>query len=162
MKDFKAKVKAAEREAAAKYSLPQSRQKRPAPKGAAKPGDRRSPRTEFQPGVSGNPGGRPKKTPITDEFRILLQQLHPDQKKYKGKTYAQVLAEAQFKLAIDLGDMSAAKEIADRVEGKVPQKSEVAGPDGSAIPFVNVSPEENERKIAEILSKAGTKDGNSD
>lgn len=158
--DFGAKVKAAEREVKAKTGSPEIRRKRKAPKTAVKPGQRLSPKTEFKPGESGNPGGRPKKTPITDEFRRLLNELHPDQRKHKGKTYAQVLAEKQLELAIESGDMRAAQEIADRVEGKTVQVQQFQGPGGGAIPFTDVSPADNERRISELMSKAGgTTDG---
>jgi hypothetical protein len=51
--------------------------------------------------------------------------------------------------------MRAAQEIADRVEGKTVQTTEVHGPGGGAIPFMAVSPAENEAKIAQLLGKAG-------
>jgi hypothetical protein len=155
MNDFGAKVKAAEREAKAK-SKPSQNRKRTVPKNAWKKGQPGNPETVWQPGQSGNPGGRPKKTPITDAMRAyLLLPYDGKDKKYKGLSNADVLAIRQFELVIEDGDMSAAKEIADRVEGKVPQRQEHGGPDGGAIPFVNVSPAENEKRIMELMARTG-------
>jgi hypothetical protein len=151
MVDFGKKVKAVEREVKAKSKPPQNTRKKRAPnKTSWKKGQPGNPETVWKPGVSPNPGGRPKKTPITDEFRRLLEMPHPA-KKHKGKTYAQVLAEKQLQLACETGDMSAAKEIADRVEGKVAQVNRHEGPQGGAIPFTNLTPEENEKAIAAML-----------
>src|SRR5580692_7302042 len=75
-------------------------------------------------GQSGNPNGRPK-TPITDAYRRLCKRkpLDKDGKKSE-KTYAQLLAEGQFRAAIK-GKTEAAKEITERLEGKVPQATHV-------------------------------------
>jgi hypothetical protein len=76
---------------------------------------------QFKPGQSGNPGGRPKKTPVTDAYGQWLNQpsdSHPD------LTWAQLIALQQVKKACD-GDTNAAKEITDRVEGKAKQSIEV-------------------------------------
>lgn len=148
MSDFGERVKKAEREVKAKSNFPQKRKKGP-PKGISN-----SPATQWKPGVSANPGGRPKKTPITDELRALLDELHPNQKKYPGKTRARVIAEQQLEQA-ETGDLSTQREIADRVEGKPAQALTLGGEGGGAIPFVNVSPAENERRVAELLAKAG-------
>jgi hypothetical protein len=42
---------------------------------------------KWQPGQSGNPGGRPKKTPITDELRALMEELYSGkERRFKGLT----------------------------------------------------------------------------
>lgn len=92
---------------------------------------------QFKPGQSGNPGGRPKKQPITDYLIDQLDQPIPEAMKAKlppifvdvygtEATFGQVLA---FKLITQglRGDMQAAKEILDRVEGKVTKKLEHSG-----------------------------------
>jgi hypothetical protein len=99
----------------------------------------------FKPGQSGNPGGRPKKQPITDYLIDQLDQPIPETMKAKlppifvevygtEATFGQVLA---FKLVSQgmKGDMQAAKEILDRVEGKVKQSVAMAGDDGGPIQF---------------------------
>jgi hypothetical protein len=68
-------------------------------------------------GKSGNPGGRPRKV-ITAAYGALADQPCPfDPQK---RTWAQVLAEGQFKAALT-GNTNAAREIADRLEGKAQQ-----------------------------------------
>ena len=154
MKDFSAKVKAAEREAQAKRKSPENT-RRKAPKTAIKKGQHLSPATEWKPGISPNPGGRPCKTPVTDALRRLLAELHPDQKRHKGKTRADVIAE-QMLAQSESSDLPTQKEVIDRVEGKVPQKSEHGGPDGGAIPFISLTREENERRLRELQERAAT------
>jgi hypothetical protein len=68
-------------------------------------------------GISGNPSGRPRK-PITEAYADIAEQTYPDDP--KGRTYAQVAAEGQFNAAIK-GKTDAAREIADRLEGKAVQ-----------------------------------------
>ena len=84
---------------------------------------------QFKPGQSGNPSGRPRR-PLTEAYKDLLDKKFPGDA--RGRTYAQVIAEGQAKAAI-AGRTEAAKEIADRAEGKVTQ--EISGPDGGAIPL---------------------------
>jgi|SRR5215467_5021182 len=85
--------------------------------------------TQFQPGQSGNPGGRPKKA-ITTAYTELADTPVPGDR--KGRTYAQLLAQAQFDAAIK-GKTDAAREIADRIEGKPTQA--ISGPDSSPLAF---------------------------
>jgi hypothetical protein len=71
---------------------------------------------KFKPGQSGNPGGRPKKKPLTDAYREALAELVPGDA--KGRTFAQLIAQQLVKkAAVDKHYLTAA-EIADRVEGK--------------------------------------------
>jgi Family of unknown function (DUF5681) len=123
------------------------------PKTAWKKGESGNPETRFKPGQSGNPGGRSKKTPITDAMREYIRQPYSGKvAKYKGLTNADVLAIKQFELAVEGGDMRAAQEIADRVEGKTVQIQQLQGTGGGALPFIDISPEENEKRIAELLA----------
>ena len=68
----------------------------------------------WKPGQSGNPGGRPKNRPISDELERLLAQEAPNS---SGKTWAVVIAEALLRKARK-GDARAIAELANRVEGK--------------------------------------------
>ena len=65
-------------------------------------------------GVSGNPGGRPKKRLLTDELELLLEQEAPNS---RNKTWAVVIAEALLRKARK-GDVRAISELANRIEGK--------------------------------------------
>lgn len=66
----------------------------------------------FQPGQSGNPGGRKKEKPWRDALNLALND-------GDGKRLRKI-AEKVVELA-EKGDPTAYKEIAERLEGKVPQ-----------------------------------------
>jgi hypothetical protein len=74
-------------------------------------------------GVSGNPGGRPKKKLVTDELERLLQVEAPDA---GGRTWATVIAEALLHQARK-GDVRAITELTNRIEGKPLQPVELSG-----------------------------------
>ena len=114
--------------------------------------------SQFKPGESGNPSGRPRKSPVSDALRELLDQEYTGrERRFKGMTNGCVLATRLFEMAI-AGDLGAAKEVADRIQGRAPQSVTMGGPDGGAIPFLNLSREDNERRIAELLARAGGPD----
>ena len=73
----------------------------------------------WKKGQSGNPGGRPKRKPITDAYKEILQYTDEE-----GKTAALALGMAILNKALS-GDVGAAKEIADRVEGTVRQSIDI-------------------------------------
>lgn len=95
-----------------KTTAPQREKRRPGPKELAN-------LRPFQPGQSGNPGGRPKTKILTDALR-----LHLDEKDKAGVTNAEKLARALVARALT-GDVSAYREICDRVEGKSPLEADV-------------------------------------
>ena len=76
--------------------------------------------TRFKPGVSGNPGGRPKTRLLSEAFRNRLGEVDPS----SGKTNAEIIADTLTERA-KIGDVKAAAEIADRCEGKAPQRLDV-------------------------------------
>src|SRR5215469_15393528 len=79
----------------------------------------------WQKGESGNPGGRPRK-PISDAYADLAEHPFPGDK--HGRTYAQRLAEAQFRAAIK-GRTEAAREIANRIEGPAESRRSKSSPE---------------------------------
>ena len=81
-------------------------------KGTA-PGSRR---TQFKPGESGNPGGRPSGRSITKILRERME--YAPTARPKPKTIKEALADALIDEALD-GDASHAGLILDRTEGKV-------------------------------------------
>jgi Family of unknown function (DUF5681) len=83
----------------------------------------------FKPGHSGNPGGRPKKKPLTEELEKILQSTGRDPQK---RTYARRLMESAVKRAIKKSDF-ALKEVWERTEGKVPQA--VTGANDGPVQF---------------------------
>ena len=68
----------------------------------------------WKPGQSGNPGGRPRTRPLTDELTQLLEQDAPNA---NGKSWALVIAEALLMKARK-GDVRAFTVLANRIEGK--------------------------------------------
>lgn len=79
----------------------------------------------FQPGQSGNPTGGRKDKPWRDALSIALKD--GDGQKLRR------IADKVVSLASE-GDMAAVKEIADRMDGKVPQQQIHTGDeDGGAV-----------------------------
>ena len=89
----------------------------------------------FKPGVSGNPGGVQKGVVYLSEAYKRLLKLSPDDiLRYHARTTAEELALVQIKTAMAIGSpdskltklgrftLPAAKEIADRTEGKAKQR----------------------------------------
>lgn len=72
---------------------------------------------KFKPGVSGNPGGRPKKTPLTDLYKELLDS--PEIIEEVRNSVRQMVKSGRMVGMLQL------KEMAERVEGKVTQPIEV-------------------------------------
>jgi Family of unknown function (DUF5681) len=105
----------------------------------------------FQPGQSGNPSGRPKALFSDAYMRVLERQIPNDA---KGRLFIDAVAERVVALAVQ-GDIRAVMELADRLQGKAMQGVQVAGPGGGAIPLTSFTPEENEKRIAELLAQAG-------
>jgi hypothetical protein len=71
--------------------------------------------TRFQPGRSGNPGGRPRGGTLTPILRAKLADPHP---KHPDKTWAEVIVEQAMEQAA-LGEFRQFKEILDRIDGPV-------------------------------------------
>jgi hypothetical protein len=84
----------------------------------------------FRPGQSGNPSGRPKYALLSRAYRNQLETICETDPEHR--TYAEVIAEALAKQAVK-GNIQAAAEIADRVEGRPRQaitvgREEAEGP----------------------------------
>lgn len=71
----------------------------------------------FKPGRSGNPKGRPRSTLLSDALRRKLAEAYPED---PTRTWAEVIADQLIATAAS-GDVQAAKEIADRTEGRAKQ-----------------------------------------
>lgn len=70
--------------------------------------------TPFQPGQSGNPNGRPKSKPFADALKAALKAMGDDKEALQSVANSLVVKARS-------GDVAAIKEIADRLDGKVPQ-----------------------------------------
>ena|SRR5690348_14960093 len=73
-----------------------------------KKGESGNPGGKWRPGQSGNPGGRPKSKPFKEALEAIIKEtgLHG--------------AAAALVAKANTGDVAALKEIADRLDGKVP------------------------------------------
>jgi hypothetical protein len=71
----------------------------------------------FKKGQSGNPGGRPKSAKLSEAYRALLE-LPPDEPPPLS-TNAERVAAAIIGRAV-AADIGAAREVADRAEGRAP------------------------------------------
>ena len=82
-------------------------------------------------GVSGNPGGRPTNKPLTEAYQSRMNEELPNALRKvkvgrawielpKGSTFLDLISFGQC-LEAAKGNTATAKEIADRVEGRVPK-----------------------------------------
>lgn len=96
--------------------------------------------TRFQPGVSGNPSGRPKRKRVTDalgaeaDLPLTEEDCHELKlpMKFVGQTRAQVAAKITWNLAMQ-GDHLALDRIADRLEGRPMSALELRGSEEAPI-----------------------------
>jgi hypothetical protein len=79
-------------------------------------------KTRWKPGQSGNPAGRPKSVTLSEAYRIALAQPFPGDP--QGRTYAEIIAE-KLVMNAATGEVSSAREIADRTEGRPKQMLDV-------------------------------------
>jgi ribosomal protein L17 len=98
--------------------------------------------TQWKPGQSGNPAGRPKSLTLSEAYRRELAKVDPHDA--LKRTFAEVLAE-QMIVKASKGDVAALKEIADRVEGKAKQ----------TITLTTDRREQVERAIDRMIERAG-------
>lgn len=75
----------------------------------------------WKKGKSGNPSGRPKSKTLSDAYKYKLEEPVPNDP--EGRTWAELIAEAQVRDAVR-GNVQAAREIADRTEGRARQAIE--------------------------------------
>ena len=79
----------------------------------------RNRRGQFKPGVSGNPGGRPRGRPsITASMRLLADQdAEFEFEAPKGESWAERIARVLIERAAE-GDLRAASIVLERLDGK--------------------------------------------
>lgn len=100
---------------------------------------------KFPPGVSGNPGGRPKV--LGEAYREWLAKVNND-----GVTNAERVAETMGRRAM-LGDVSAAREMRAATEG---EKNEVVGANGGPIKVEDINATRDRRweHLAPVVAAA--------
>jgi len=95
---------------------------------------------QWKPGQSGNPGGRPKKKPVTDAYARLMS----------NPAEADKMARALLDQAL-AGNVQAAKELREGIEGKAMQAIRMDGELGLT------SMEERKQRMVELLRKAASR-----
>jgi hypothetical protein len=106
---------------------------------------------QFPPGVSGNPGGRPKGRSITAYLNEMLERTEIEGVDIPaGSCGAEALALVFFREAV-AGKFPFAKEILDRTEGKVPDR--YAGHDGGPLIDLRKLTDEELDTLAGIYKK---------
>jgi hypothetical protein len=95
----------------------------------------------FKPGVSGNPSRQTKTKRITEAYKARLGEVNPDDTQEPKRTFAQCIADAVMQRAMK-GDITAAMEICNRVEGMV--RHAIVEPDD---PYAAMSVEELEQEL---------------
>lgn len=108
----------------------------------------------FQPGKSGNPGGKAKRPSIMTEA-LMVALLRPHENDPAGRSKAAVAAEELVELAIK-GDVPAWREIINRIEGMPSQQVQHTGADGGPIEqVIRDAPGNLARFIARLIERAG-------
>jgi hypothetical protein len=98
----------------------------------------------WKPGQSGNPGGRPKRRLIDEALEELLLSNDSELALAIAK---KLLARAKT------GEIKAIQLVAERVQGRPKRHLELSGPDGGPLDIRNMTDEELERRIAELMEE---------
>jgi Family of unknown function (DUF5681) len=101
----------------------------------------------FQPGVSGNPNGRPRTAKFAEAARRLAEEIGQD-----GKTGAEQLAEHCYRSALR-GSARHAELFLAYSEGKPKQGVELSGLNGGAMRFESMTEAEIDARLQELLRK---------
>jgi hypothetical protein len=100
----------------------------------------------FQPGVSGNPNGRPRTAKFSEAARQLLAEIDAR----TGETNAECLVRHCFKKAKQ-GSPRHLELLLAYVEGRPKRGVELSGPDGGAMKFENMSDAEIDARLNTLL-----------
>jgi hypothetical protein len=99
---------------------------------------------QWKPGQSGNPGGRPKRRLIDEALEELLLE--------NNSGLALSIAKRLLRRA-NAGEVKAIQLVAERVQGKPKRQLELSGPDGEPLNIQNMTNEELDQRIAELMEK---------
>src|SRR6266481_3282677 len=87
----------------------------------------------WQPGQSGNPGGRPKKRPLSESYDELLREMLPEQERKAlnlppGTTWARAIGLSRARHALTRSGVESAREMREATEGKACARFEFLSP----------------------------------
>lgn len=111
----------------------EEQQPKPPPGASPRSGKPPPVHTRWKKGQSGNPKGRPKGAGLTDAVRRVLSQEH------NGRPVVEVLAEIVVRHAL-AGKYTFAKEIWDRIDGRVQDKLEVESKGAQPVVLTILAP----------------------
>jgi len=120
----------------------------------------------YPKGISGNPGGKRHKLPLTDRYADRIEEKLPERfRKWliakapplaevliPGSKYGDMVVIAQI-LQAAKGKTEAAKEIREAIEGKALVRLRHEGPDGGPIQVESANAEELKKRIAEMTER---------
>lgn len=95
-------------------------------------------------GISGNPGGRPKKRLIDQALEEMLTA--------KDSALAETIAKALLARARK-GDLRAIQMIAERTQGRPRQAMELSGPEGGPLEIEDMTDEQLDERITKLLAE---------
>lgn len=105
---------------------------------------------QWQPGRSGNPGGRPKEKPFRDALRLEMIAAEKGEECEAPKGSLRWNA----RQLLERGDPSAIRELADRLDGKVPQA--IVGDDEHDPVRLDITDEQRAAALAAFMSRTTT------
>ena len=106
---------------------------------------------QWKPGQSGNPGGRPKKKPITEMYERLMSD--PDFVAATEIAVRKAVSKGQMAMVLQI------REMTDRIEGKVTQPMEMTGNGTQRMPMppiINFIGVEGAEKFLEVRNDKDT------
>jgi hypothetical protein len=97
-------------------------------------------RPPWKPGESGNPDGRPKNRPISNLYAEFAERPVPEKLRRalglaKGATFAEAQTVSLFTAASN-GNVQAAREIREGIEGKANERSKLGGKEEIVVRIV--------------------------
>jgi hypothetical protein len=99
-------------------------------------------RFQWKPGTSGNPKGRPRKEPLTDLLRRVLDETLAKAQDPNQPSLGYVLVKNFVLEAIRTKDIDMVIEIFNRIDGKVKERLELGGEDGEPIRVERIDPKQ--------------------